>query len=618
MHAQKVDMEAQHILDLDGAFPKRTADGSGGQNGSTDGSGVAAPPSDANRKVWMGRFDVVDEARVKAVLPVYKQQALLALQFLYPSMPVPECRQLLLTKSKGLFGPAFVQLSEEFEMYYEAGPQGKLPYTPLKKPRSYGFKMPDPNADRLNALIHFLETYYGEGPRVDAELRKECEFLGNNYMYIDEIHNPFADGTMECLCCFIDRPFQMMTQCTDGHLFCKSCVRRCVEEAIGSRKPQLKCVAATNERACLGTFPMSEIRKIVDEKTMSAYERLVQEMEIEKALRIHDADDGDARGGSQFVSCPFCPFGAEMETTPEEDKLFRCQNPDCMKLSCRLCQKESHIPLTCKEADRDGVIALQHRVEEAMTEALLRQCPKCQRRFLKEDGCNKMICSCGTMICYICRKVIKGYDHFNSNTNRTDTHMQQTGNCPLWDDSKAKDAALVVQAAEEIAQELKNEVDDAFVLKQLEEERKRLAAEVQKGIKVVKPPVLARPVIHNQARRNPGPALFGNQQRPVEAQRLVPHQPARPQQPNQAIDRSLHNPRNRNHNQPAQGLQPIAPPPPAPAPARAPRPRPDPVIVDLTGVGPAPVRQPNPPAVIDLTTPPRRSKRKVETIDIDD
>jgi hypothetical protein len=31
------------------------------------------------------------------------------------------------------------------------------------------------------------------------------------------------------------------------------------------------------------------------------------------------------------------------------------------------------------------------------------KCPSCSAKFFKTEGCNKMTCSCGTTICYICR-----------------------------------------------------------------------------------------------------------------------------------------------------------------------------------------------------------------------
>lgn len=109
------------------------------------------------------------------------------------------------------------------------------------------------------------------------------------------------------------------------------------------------------------------------------------------------------------------------------------------------------------EAEEDKHLDGQHAVEEAMSTsshitlrrsflifvarhkaaALMRNCPKCKKAFIKEGGvripavltnapritnihtifanqCNKMTCPyCGTHSCYTCRKQITGYDHFD-------------------------------------------------------------------------------------------------------------------------------------------------------------------------------------------------------------
>jgi hypothetical protein len=48
-----------------------------------------------------------------------------------------------------------------------------------------------------------------------------------------------------------------------------------------------------------------------------------------------------------------------------------------------------------------------------MTAALVRKCNKCSKPFLKEDGCNKMKCSCGNTQCFVCSKDILDYSHFD-------------------------------------------------------------------------------------------------------------------------------------------------------------------------------------------------------------
>lgn len=75
----------------------------------------------------------------------------------------------------------------------------------------------------------------------------------------------------------------------------------------------------------------------------------------------------------------------------------------------RLCKEPNHVPLKCDEVKTD---AARLYLEEKMTEALIRKCYNCGRTFFKEDGCNKMTCVCGALMCYICDKPVKGYDHF--------------------------------------------------------------------------------------------------------------------------------------------------------------------------------------------------------------
>src|SRR5699024_6031984 len=123
----------------------------------------------------------------------------------------------------------------------------------------------------------------------------------------------------------------------------------------------------------------------------------------------------EAAGIEGLHECPFCDFRAICPPV-EEDREFRCFNPECEKVSCRLCNKPSHVPMTCGEARQDGHLSTRDQSEEAMSEALMRSCPKCKVKIIKENGCNKMQCTkCRTLMCYVCKKDItgQGYNHFN-------------------------------------------------------------------------------------------------------------------------------------------------------------------------------------------------------------
>ncbi|KAI8923690.1 hypothetical protein BC831DRAFT_25202 [Entophlyctis helioformis] len=109
--------------------------------------------------------------------------------------------------------------------------------------------------------------------------------------------------------------------------------------------------------------------------------------------------------------CPFCEYSAIMDQPADEEPHFQCQADACRTKSCRKCKKVSHHPDSCTDAEMGDIV---HQLAEAMTNGLVRECPACKRKFLKEYGCNKMVCICGQYMCYVCRKPITGYDHFGN------------------------------------------------------------------------------------------------------------------------------------------------------------------------------------------------------------
>ena len=57
-------------------------------------------------------------------------------------------------------------------------------------------------------------------------------------------------------------------------------------------------------------------------------------------------------------------------------------------------------------------MSFAHEAAEALTAAIVRQCI-CGARFVKvEGGCNKVACTCGRHICYVCQLPVNSYLHF--------------------------------------------------------------------------------------------------------------------------------------------------------------------------------------------------------------
>ncbi len=51
-------------------------------------------------------------------------------------------------------------------------------------------------------------------------------------------------------------------------------------------------------------------------------------------------------------------------------------------------------------------------IEARIARVFVRTCPRCGLQFQKQDGCNKMTCHCGHVMCYVCRADVAGYEHF--------------------------------------------------------------------------------------------------------------------------------------------------------------------------------------------------------------
>ncbi|XP_025829373.1 E3 ubiquitin-protein ligase RNF216-like [Agrilus planipennis] len=206
-----------------------------------------------------------------------------------------------------------------------------------------------------------------------------------------------------CECCFDDELIpEECFFCNDGCIFCKPCIKKGVETYIGDGKLHFPCLGN-----CGSEFGLSTLQMVLDPPVFS---KMFQRRQLEEIKKANI--DG-------LEMCPFCEFA----TIPaENDKTFRCENPDCLKESCRSCWHESHIPLACNEIEFDEDVRLRTFIENKMTEALLRECWRCGKKFIKESGCNKMTCDCGAKMCYICKQPIENYKHFSNNPGR----------CPLY------------------------------------------------------------------------------------------------------------------------------------------------------------------------------------------
>ena len=100
--------------------------------------------------------------------------------------------------------------------------------------------------------------------------------------------------------------------------------------------------------------------------------------------------------------------------------------------------------MTCEEVaaseDKENQEAAAHNAAEAMTHAVVRKCPGCKMKIIKDGGCNRIKCSkCRMYSCYVCRKELdkaRPYRHFCSTPHCKHTSC---GKCILFTNTKEDD-----------------------------------------------------------------------------------------------------------------------------------------------------------------------------------
>lgn len=257
--------------------------------------------------------------------------------------------------------------------------------------------------NELNERFFQELLYINNEERIDAYTRQQ------NASKIEKLDYARKNNLLvECSCCYDDEVLsEDMLSCPKGHYFCRTCIKRYTETTIGDSKYKFKCINDT----CETEFSLEVLHDVLDTNLFNNLIRNRQNEEIKSANL-----DG-------LESCPFCTYAVIIEN-PDE-KIFSCLNPNCMKETCRLCHEINHLPLRCNEIEKKNESNMRTFIENKISEAMLRTCWKCNKRFYKLEGCNMMHCVCGAAMCYVCRNPIKGYNHFGD---------PELGKCPQYSD----------------------------------------------------------------------------------------------------------------------------------------------------------------------------------------
>ncbi|MCJ1435209.1 hypothetical protein MMC27_004581 [Xylographa pallens] len=360
------------------------------------------------------------------------QDARLLLLWEFASVPLTFIDLQL--KSCGNLYPAYLAI-EHAERTYDQAP---LPlYRKLQKSR----KIKATERDFISSTEttgYGTETLRKELQAAKRKREKEADKLKKEQMVAEADaaleKKCIQNGEMvECQCCFTDVPIPKSTHCNGLHFFCLDCAQRNAKSQVELSRYEIKCIDGSG---CKAEFSLGERHRFLDAKLLEVLDRLQQQSELRTA------------GLENLESCPFCDYAA-IYPPVTEDKEFRCKMPDCERISCRLCKADSHLPLTCAEHKKEQGVSERHILEEAMTNAIIRTCPKCGVPIFKDGGCNKMICSkCRTYVCDYCGKDIskESYGHFDNGAGSNPSAKRK---CPTQDNTVARNAERIADAERE-------------------------------------------------------------------------------------------------------------------------------------------------------------------------
>uniref|UniRef100_A0A0C9QJK2 Rnf216_1 protein n=3 Tax=Fopius arisanus TaxID=64838 RepID=A0A0C9QJK2_9HYME len=286
----------------------------------------------------------------------------------------------------------------------------------------------------MNSTRKFTEI-----PTEDINLLQEMAFIRHQshiQKYIDDMKKAEkaefeklkkSNELLECQCCYDNECMpSKCSMCDQGHVFCNSCIIKGTDTKLGEGDTHVPCF-----QDCGAEFSLATLQEILKPTKFSILVKKRQAAEVAAA------------GLEGLVSCPFCHFAS---IPPEGDKVFKCLNSECMKESCIQCKEPNHVPLRCNEVGKAD--KARKYIEEKMTEALARKCYNCKKAYFKEEGCNKITCPCGAIMCYLCDKKIRDYSHFRGQGSDDMTK------CPLYSDSARLNAETVRRVANEAKREL--------------------------------------------------------------------------------------------------------------------------------------------------------------------
>ena len=189
------------------------------------------------------------------------------------------------------------------------------------------------------------------------------------------------------------------------HLVCNTCIGGHIDSLIVDGCASYNCMFNKSDKCC-GEYTTQNIIDAINNPNpnpskQELWDELINISEITKMASICD----------DYFICPLCcKWGCIYETPAGYQGIVNIPCGKCGQQWCNSCKRKSHDNRSCfniefneDENTVKRIEIIDHMIQELVTKSLMHCCSTCGSSYIKEEGCNLMVCpKCESMTCYLC------------------------------------------------------------------------------------------------------------------------------------------------------------------------------------------------------------------------
>jgi hypothetical protein len=201
--------------------------------------------------------------------------------------------------------------------------------------------------------------------------------------------------------------------CDNKHIICDSCLSGYIDSQISNDIGTYECMFNKTDK-CNGVYNSTIFNTILAKYVKNepdvkdnSYDKLMKWQELVTITDIFKMSNIC----DNYIICPLCrKWGCILEIDPRNTDPINIQCMNCNLKWCNSCKREEHRGSSCyklifkaNESEEEQIQLIDTMIINSITKALTHNCSTCGCAYIKEEGCNLMICShCGGMSCYLC------------------------------------------------------------------------------------------------------------------------------------------------------------------------------------------------------------------------